>query len=43
MQIRMLIQSRLIIFQVGTKLKLYPFDHTNKPEKEINSELGRIG
>lgn len=43
MQIHMLIQSRLIVLRVGTKLKLCPFDHMNKPEKEIKSELGVTG
>lgn len=43
MKIHMLIQSRLIVFRVGTKLILCPFDHMGKPEKAVKSELGIIG
>lgn len=38
-----IIESTLIIFIVGTKLTLYPFDFIDKLEKEIKRELGMIG
>lgn len=38
-----IIESMLIIFIVGTKRTLYPFDFIVKLEKEIKRELGMIG
>ena len=38
-----IIESTLIIFRVGTKLKLYPFDFIDKLEKEIKREFEMIG
>lgn len=43
MQIHTLIQNRLIVFRVATKLTLCLFDHLHKPEKEIEGELGITG